>query len=50
MKITHCIQELTRFLSLDGNLNVESVTINKDNLHVKVNDTWYKFEEYQMSE
>lgn len=36
MKITDCIQELTRLLSLDGNLNVELVTINKDNLYVKV--------------
>lgn len=50
MKITHCIQELTRLLSLDGNLDAESVVINKDNLHIKINDTWYEFEEYQISE
>lgn len=49
MKITHCIQELTHLLVEDGNLEVDKVTIDKDELCVLIDDVWYEFEQYKKS-
>lgn len=47
MKITHCIQELNHLIIEDGNLDVEKVTIDKDELCVLIDDVWYEFEQYK---
>lgn len=47
MKITHCIQELNHLILEDGNLEVEKVAIDKDELCVLIDDVWYGFEQYE---
>lgn len=47
MKITHCIQELEHLISEDGDLEVEGVFIDKDNLKVKIDKNWFRFNEYE---